>query len=95
MKTPEGNAAMIETDGKPYIMTEVGVSKSESVSSAPNGSTRNNRDFYTYVTYMQDWISGPYAGCTYKIVERYISSNPDTWGQYLGSSSTFVVGPEN
>lgn len=86
---------MIETASKPYIMTETGVTKSESVSSAPNGSTRNNRDFYTYVTYMQDWIYGQYKGCTYKIVETYISSNPDTRGQYIGSSSTFVVGPEN
>jgi hypothetical protein len=86
---------MIATDGKPYLMTEVNVTKFESVSSAPNGSTRNNQDFYTYVTYMQDWISGQYAGYTYKIVERYISSSPDTRGQCIGSSSTFMVGPDN
>ncbi len=86
---------MIKTDDKPYIMTEVSVTKSESTSSAPNGSTRNNRDFYTYVTYMQDWTAGQYKGCTYKIVETYLSQNPDTRGQYIGASSTFVVGPEN
>ena len=86
---------MIDTDGKPYVMTEVSVTASESISSAPNGSTRNNRDFYTYVTYMQDWITGQYAGSTYKIVETYLSSNPATRGQYLGASSMFVVGPDN
>lgn len=78
-----------------YVMTEVGTTKSESVSSAPNGSTHNNRDFYTYVTKMQDWTAGQYAGCTYKIVETYISSDPNVRGQYIGASSTFVVGPEN
>jgi hypothetical protein len=83
------------TTSEMYIMTEVGVTKSESVSSAPNGSTRNNRDFYTYVTYMQDWIAGQYKGYTYKIVETYLSQNPATRGQYLGASSTFVVGPDN
>lgn len=78
-----------------YIMTEVAVRKSESTSSAPNGSTRNNRDYYTFVEYMQDWTAGQYKGCTYKIVETYLSQNPDTRGQYLGASSTFVVGPDN
>lgn len=80
---------------KPYTMTEAGISKSESISSAPNGSTRNNRDYYTFVTYMQDWTDGQYAGCTYKIVERYISSSPDYRGQLIGSTSTFLFGPEN
>lgn len=76
---------------KNYIMTEVDVTTSESVSSAPNGSTRGNRDFYTYVTLMQDWIGGEYAGHTYKIVQTFISSNPAYRGQLIGSSSTFVM----
>lgn len=78
-----------------YVMTEVSITKSESFSSAPNGSTRNNRDCYTYVTSMQDWTAGAYKGYTYKIVETYISSDPNVRGQYIGSSSTFVVGPDN
>jgi hypothetical protein len=82
---------MIDVDAKPYIMTEISETKSESRSSAPNGSTRNNRDCYTYVTYMQDWISGQYAGHTYKIVETYLSSDPNERGQYIGSTSTFVI----
>lgn len=86
---------MIGTADKPYIMTEISETKSESVSSAPNGSTRNNRDCYTYVTHMQDWTAGPYRGYTYKIVETYISSDPDIRGQYIGASSTLVAGPDN
>jgi len=79
---------------KDFIMTEVAVRKSESFSSAPNGSTRNNRDCYTFVEYAQDWIAGSLKGYSYKIVETYISSTPDLRGQYLSSSSTFLVGPE-
>lgn len=74
-----------------YIMTEVSVTTSESVSSAPNGSTRGNRDFYTYVTLMQDWTGGKYAGHTYKIVQTFISSNPAHRGQLIDSTSTFVI----
>lgn len=78
-----------------YVMTEVAVAKSEAISSAPNGSTRNNRDCYTFVTYMQDWTAGAYAGCTYRIVETYISSSPERRGQLVSTTSTFLFGPDN
>jgi len=81
-------------DGKPYIMTQTGESKSQAVTSAPNGSTRNNVDYWTHVTYVQDWVSGPQAGYSYTIVERYLSSDPRFRGQFIGSSSTFLLGPE-
>ena len=84
---------MTERDGM-RIKTEIGTTKHQGVSSAPNGSTRGNRDYYTVVTFMEDWISGPYAGYTYQITEEYISSTPTERGQLINSTSTFMFGPE-
>jgi hypothetical protein len=82
-------------DGKPCVMTQTGETKFEAVTSAPNGSTRNNVDYWTHVTYVQDWVSGSLAGYSYTIVERYLSSNPKTRGQFINSGSTFLSGPDN
>jgi hypothetical protein len=82
-------------DGENYIVTQTGETKFQTVTSAPNGSTRNNVDHWTHVTSVQDWVSGSLAGYSYTIVERYLSSNPNTRGQYIGSSSTFLSGPDN
>jgi hypothetical protein len=76
---------------RPYIQHVVSERKSDSWSVAPNGSARCH-DFYTYVTYRQDWNntpeSGIYAGRSYRIVERYISNNPNARGQLISSSSS-------
>lgn len=71
---------------KPYTEIEVGETKHDSWSTAPNGSARSH-DFYTVVTYRQEWHEGRYAGRVYRIVERYISSNPKHRGLLIGSSS--------
>lgn len=72
--------------------TKISEHKSDSYSSAPNGSVRNVHDFYTTVVQRQDWAdvpeNGAYAGRSYKIVTRYISRSADTRGQYIGSSSS-------
>lgn len=76
---------------KRYTETEISESKSDSWSTAPNGSARCH-DFYTMVVSRQDWHDTPengiYAGRSYRIVERYISSNPDVRGQHIGRSSS-------
>ena len=76
---------------KPYTTTEVEECKSDSYSSAPNGSVRNVHDFYTTVVSRQDWHdtpeNGAYAGRSYKITDRYISNGPNTRGQLISSSS--------
>lgn len=72
---------------KPYTMTEVGESKYDNWSTAPNGSARCH-DFYTAVTYRQEWTEGQYAGCVYRVIVRYISNTPDHKGQCIGSSSS-------
>lgn len=71
---------------KPYTMTEVSESKYDRWSTAPNGSARSH-DFYTNVTSRQVWTEGKYAGCVYRIVDRYISNDPNHRGQFIGSSS--------
>lgn len=72
--------------------TEISEAKHTEISSAPNGSTRNNVDHYTTVIERQDWANIPengiYAGCSYKITTRYISSDPNYRGQSCGSSSS-------
>ena len=83
----------MDTATKPYTMTLVSTDHYDAWSSAPNGSTRDNHDFYTVVTSLQTWTTGQYAGYTYKIVERYISSDPSVRGQYIGSSSSYHSGP--
>lgn len=81
-----------EVKTKPYIMTEISTEKYSRQSTAPNGSSRGE-DFYTVVISLQDWISGQYAGYTYKIIETWISQNPQSRGQYIGRSSSYHSGP--
>lgn len=72
--------------------THISESKHTAISSAPNGSTRNNLDCYTTVIERQDWADTPengvYAGRSYRITTRYISNSPDYRGQSCGSSSS-------
>lgn len=77
---------------KPYAMTHIDTVKSDSWSTAPNGSARCH-DFYTTEVYLQTWTEGQYAGYTYKIEERYISPTPEYRGQRIGASSTFHAAP--
>ena len=76
---------------KRYTEVEVSERKSDSYSSAPNGSVVNVHDFYTTVVSRQDWHDTPengvYAGRSYKITDVYISNRPDTRGQLIRSSS--------
>jgi hypothetical protein len=76
---------------KRYTDAEVSEHKSDSYSSAPNGSVRNVHDFYTTVVSRQDWHdvpeNGVYAGRSYRITDRYISNRPETRGQLISSSS--------
>lgn len=78
---------MTTTEHAKPVTTQVGPEvKYDSWSTAPNGSVRCH-DFYTEVTYRQDWFEGQYAGHSYRIVERYISADPEHRGQYIGQSS--------
>lgn len=72
---------------KPYTMTQVDERKYDSWSTAPNDSARCH-DFYTVVTFRQDWTEGKYAGHSYRIVERYISASPEHRGQLMDMSSS-------
>lgn len=87
---------MTSTDSaaKPYTETLVSTDHHDSWSTAPNGSARCH-DYYTVETWLQTWHATKYAGYTYKIVRRYISSSPERRGQYIGSSSSFHSGPES
>jgi hypothetical protein len=57
---------------------------------APNGSSRGV-DYWTAVVSMQTWTDDPrngvYAGRSYRITDRYLSSTPDYLGQFISSSS--------
>lgn len=72
--------------------TEISETKHTGISSAPNGSVRDVTDYYTTVILRQDWAEVPenkdYAGLSYRITERYISSSPEYRGQLMGSSSS-------
>lgn len=72
--------------------TEISESKRTGLSSAPNGSTRDNVDYYTTVTLRQDWAgipeNGTYAGLSYRITELYISATPEYRGQLISTSSS-------
>lgn len=74
-----------------HTEVEVSETKSDSYSSAPNGSVRNVHDFYTTVISRETWAdvpeNGTYAGCEYKLTRVYISNRPDTRGQLISSSS--------
>lgn len=75
---------------KDYTTVEVSERKYDSWSTAPNGSARCH-DFYTLVTLRQTWSDdapAPYAGRVYRIVERWISADPNTRGQFISSSSS-------
>lgn len=81
-----------ETSRYAYTQTEVSESKSNSWSTAPNGSARCH-DFYTVVVSRQTWhndpeLNGVYAGREYRITERYISNSPNYRGQRIDSSSS-------
>jgi hypothetical protein len=69
---------------------EVSEHKSDSWSTAPNGSARCH-DFYTVVISRQEWANVPdngiYAGLVYRITDRYISPDPRFRGQLMDSSS--------
>lgn len=73
-----------------YTTTQVSETKTDSWSTAPNGSARCH-DFYTTVVSHQEWAdtedNGVYAGRVYRIVDRYISNSPDRRGQLMDSSS--------
>lgn len=81
---------MTTTAAASYATTEVAESKSDSWSTAPNGSSRSH-DFYTTVVSRQVWAdipeNGIYAGRVYRIVEHYISGSPDRRGQQMDRSS--------
>lgn len=75
-----------------YTETVIETVKSDSRSTAPNGSITSH-DFYTTVVKLQTWTEGPYQGHTYKITERYLSSSPNLRGQIIDTSSTFYSAP--
>lgn len=70
--------------------TEIERHHSERDSVAPNGSSRSH-DYHTAIVYRQDWTEDPrngvYAGRSYRVTERYISSSAHTLGQFFGSDS--------
>lgn len=73
------------------VVTEVERRQSGPVASvAPNGSSRST-DYWTLIVKRQDWTDDPrngiYAGRSYRIEERWISSDPDYLGQISSSSS--------